>query len=114
MNLSRVIAAVALLIITMAIISFAVMNPGERVLVHLGWRTYANVPMILALFVAFVIGICLTLIYSLYYFVDLGLTVRKLKSKNKTLEKELLAMRSLPLEDSPDEPGPGAGKEVAP
>ncbi len=114
MNLSRVIAAIALLIITMAIIAFAVMNPGERVLIHLGWRTYTNVPMILALFVAFVIGIVLTLIYSLYYFVDLGLRVRKLKSENKTLEKELLAIRSLPLEDSSDEPGPEAGKEVAP
>jgi uncharacterized integral membrane protein len=114
MNLSRVVAAVALLVITMAIIAFAVMNPEERVLIHLGWQAYTNVPMILALFIAFVIGIVLTLIYSLYYFVDLGLTVRKLKSRNKTLEKELLAIRSLPLEDSPDEPGPGAGKEVAP
>ena len=114
MNLSRVVAAVALLVITMAIIAFAVMNPGERVVIHLGWQTYTNVPMILALFMAFVIGIILTLIYSLYYFVDLGLTVRKLKSRNKTLEKELLAIRSLPLEDSPDEPEPGAGKEVAP
>jgi uncharacterized integral membrane protein len=113
MSLSRVIAAVALLVITMAIIAFAVMNPGERVLVQLGWRTYTNVPMILALFIAFVIGIGLTLIYSLYYFVDLGLTVRKLKSENKMLEKELLAIRSLPLEDSGDEGGPGAGKEVA-
>jgi hypothetical protein len=69
--------------------------------------------MILALFIAFVIGIVLTLIYTLYYFVDLGLTVRKLKSRNKTLEKELLAIRNLPLEDSPDDAGPGAGKEVA-
>ncbi|MGD8627923.1 MAG: LapA family protein, partial [bacterium] len=107
MNISRVIAAVALLVITMAIIAFAVMNPGERVLIHLGWQTYTNVPMILALFIAFVIGIALTLIYSLYYFIDLGLTVRRLKSKNKTLERELLAIRSLPLEDSPDDAGPG-------
>lgn len=114
MNISRVIAAIALLVITMAIIAFAVMNPGERVMIHLGWGTYSNVPMILALFISFVIGIVLTLVYSLYYFVDLGLTVRKLKRQNKTLEKELLAIRSLPLEDSPDESGPGAGKEVAP
>lgn len=114
MNVSRVIAAIALLIITMAIIAFAVMNPGERVMIHLGWRTYIDVPMILALFIAFVIGIVLTLIYSLYYFVDLGLTVRRLKSKNKTLEKELLAIRSLPLDESADEVTPGAGKDVAP
>jgi uncharacterized integral membrane protein len=113
MSLSRVIAAVALLIVFVAIIAFAIINPGERVMVDLGWRAYTNVPMILALFIAFLIGIALGLIYCLYYFVGLGMTVRRLKSKNKTLERELLAIRNLPLEDSSDEPGPGAGKEVA-
>ena len=53
MNISRVIAAIALLIITIAIIAFAVMNPGERVAINLGWVAYENVPLILALFLAF-------------------------------------------------------------
>jgi uncharacterized integral membrane protein len=114
MSLSRVIAAVVLLVVFLAIIAFAIINPGERVMIDLGWRAYTNVPMILALFIAFLIGIALSLIYCLYYFVGLGVTVRKLKRKNKTLEKELLAIRNLPLEDSLDEPGPGAGKEVSP
>jgi uncharacterized integral membrane protein len=114
MSLSRVIAAVALLVVFLAIIFFAIINPGERVMVNLGWQTYTNVPMILALFIAFLIGVALSLVYCLYYFVGLGMTVRRLKRKNKTLEKELLAIRNLPLDDSPDYAGPGAGKEVSP
>lgn len=112
MNISRVIAAVALLVITVAIIAFAVMNPGERVTINLAWRVYENVPLILTLFISFVIGIALTLVYSLYYFIDFGLTVRRLKKRNRDLEEELVAIRNLPIEEPPDEVGPGEGKEV--
>jgi uncharacterized integral membrane protein len=112
MNVSRVVAAIALLIITIAIIAFAVMNPGERVIINLGWRVYYDVPLILALFLAFVIGILLTLLYSLYYFVDLGLTVRRLKKRNRVLEEELVAIRNLPIEESLDDLKPGEGKGV--
>lgn len=114
MSISRVIAAVALLIIVMAIIAFAFMNPGERVAINLGWRSYVDVPLTLALFLAFAIGVILAGVYTIYYFVGLGLTVRRLKKKNRSLEKELLAIRNLPLEDSLEEPGAQGGKEVAP
>ena len=114
MTVSRVIAFIALLIVTIAVIAFGVMNPSERVSINLGWRSYTNVPMVLALFIALVIGVVLTLIYCLYYFVDLGLTVRRLKKRNKSLEKELVAIRNLPLEESLDEPKAETGKEVAP
>ena len=112
MNISRAIAAIALLVITIAIIAFAVMNPGERVMVNLGWRIYENVPLILALFLAFVIGILLTLLYTLYYFIDLGLSVRRLKKRNRTLEDELVAIRNLPIEGSLEDMQSGEGKEV--
>jgi len=111
MNVSRVIAAIALLIVTVAIIAFAVMNPGERVIINLGFRVYHDVPLILALFIAFVIGVALALLYTLYYFVDLGLTVRRLKRRNRDLEDELVAIRNLPIEESM-EPAE-EGKEVA-
>jgi uncharacterized integral membrane protein len=112
MNISRVVAAIALLIITVAIIAFAVMNPDERVGIDLGWRIYENVPLILGLFLAFLIGIGLTLLYCLYYFVDLGLTVRRLKKRNRTLEDELVAIRNLPIEEPLEEMEPDEGKEV--
>jgi uncharacterized integral membrane protein len=113
MNVSRVVAAVALLIITIAIIAFAVMNPGERVIINLGWVSFRDVPMILALFLAFVIGIALTLLYCLYYFVDLSLNARRLKKRNKALEAELLAIRNLPIDESLEDVQPGIRKEVA-
>ena len=112
MNISRVVAAVALLIITVAIIAFAVMNPDERVGIDLGWRIYENVPLILALFLAFLIGVGLTLLYCLYYFIDLGLSVRRLKKRNRALEDELVAIRNLPIEEPLEEMEPDEGKEV--
>jgi uncharacterized integral membrane protein len=114
MNISRVIAAIALLIITIAIIAFAVMNPGERVSISLGWVAYENVPLILALFSAFVIGIILTVLYTLYYFIDMGLNVRRLKKRNRDLEDELVALRNLPLEEPSEGSDSQEGKEVQP
>ena len=114
MNISRVIAAIALLVITIAIIAFAVMNPSERVAISLGWIAYTGVPLILALFIAFVVGIVLTALYSMYYFVDMGLNVRRLKKRNRDLEDELVALRNLPLEEPADESGSQEGKEVQP
>ncbi len=111
MNVSRVIAAIALLIITLAIIAFAVMNPDERVAINLGWQVFENVPLVLALFIAFVIGVALTLLYTLYYFIDLGLTVRRLKKRSKLLEEELIALRNLPI-DEPFEESKEERKDV--
>jgi uncharacterized integral membrane protein len=112
MNISRVIAAIALLIITVAVIAFAVMNPSERVGISLGWVAYNDVPLILALFVAFLVGIILTVLYSLYYFIDMGLNVRRLKKRNRDLEDELVALRNLPLEEPMEGNESQEGKEV--
>lgn len=107
MNVSRVIAAIALLIVTLAIIAFAILNAGPRIeYINLGLGRYYDVPLIVALFVAFVVGVIVTLLYCLYYFIDLGLSVRRLKKKNKQLEKELVAIRNLPLEESLEEREP--------
>jgi uncharacterized integral membrane protein len=114
MNISRVIAAIALLIITVAVIAFAVMNPSERVRVSLGWLAYEGVPLILALFIAFVVGIVLTVLYSLYYFIDMGLNLRRLKKRTRDLADELVALRNLPLEERVEESEPQEGKEVQP
>jgi uncharacterized integral membrane protein len=106
MNISRVIAAIALLIVTLAIIAFAILNAGPEIeSINLGIGKYYNVPLVVALFAAFVVGVIVTLLYCLYYFIDLGLSVRRLKKKNKQLEKELVAIRNLPLEESLEDTG---------
>lgn len=107
MNLPRVVAAIALLIVTLAIIAFAIINAGPTIeSINLGIGLYYEVPLVVALFVAFVVGVIVTLLYCLYYFIDLGLTVRRIKKKNKQLEKELVAIRNLPLEESLEETEP--------
>jgi uncharacterized integral membrane protein len=107
MNLPRIIAAIALLIVTLAIIAFGIMNAGPTIeSINLGIGRYYEVPLIVALFVAFVVGVIVTLLYCLYYFIDIGLTVRRLKKRNKQLEKELVAIRNLPLEESLEETEP--------
>lgn len=107
MNLPRVIAAIALLIVTLAIIGFAIINAGPTIeSINLGIGRYYEVPVVVALFVAFVVGVIVTLLYCLYYFIDLGLTVRRIKKKNKQLERELVAIRNLPLEEGLEETEP--------
>jgi len=107
MTVSRAIAAVALFTIAIALVAFLASNAEPRVDISLFWfRTYYDVRLILALFFAFVIGSVLTLLYCLYYFVDLGLTVRRLKKRNRALEAELVAIRSLPIEEALGEIGP--------
>jgi len=107
MTFSRVVAAIALLIITLAIIAFAIMNAGPRIEELKLWTVNVyDVPLVVALFAAFVVGVIVTLLYCLYYFIELGLTVRRLKKKNKELEKELVAIRNLPLEESLEGTGP--------
>ena len=46
MSLSRVIAAVVLLVVFLAIIAFAIINPGERVMIDLGWRAWPTLDWI--------------------------------------------------------------------
>ncbi len=103
MTVSRVIAAIALLIVLLAVMAFAVMNPDQRVTINLGFTKYTDVPLVWALFISFVIGILVTLLYCLYYFIDLGLTVRRLKKKTQELESELVAIRNLPVEEEFEE-----------
>lgn len=99
MNFLRVIATIALLIVVIGIVYFAVINPDERVTINLWTRTFEDIPLILALFIAFVLGVVLTLLYTLYYFIDLWLTVRRLKKRNRMLENELVALRNLQIEE---------------
>jgi uncharacterized membrane protein len=118
MNFSRGIAAIALLVIVIALVAFSYYNMGQSVDVRLLWfRTFYGMDLNLALLGAFVLGVALTLLYCLYYFVDLGLNVRRLKKRNRALESELAAIRNLPIEEALGCAGLGEeteGKEVAP
>jgi len=122
MNVSRAVAAIALLVVVIALIAFSAYNTGQFVDVNLFWfRVYYGVPMIVVLFAAFAIGVGLTLLYCLYYFIDMGLSLRRLKKRNRDLEAELVTIRNLPIDEAlgdlkpPQEVDVGVrGKEVLP
>jgi hypothetical protein len=113
MNLSRVIAGILLLVFVIAMGLFFSRNAGDHIVTIdlLYWKVY-DIDFIWPVFVAFMIGVILTLLYCLYYFIGFGLRIRRLKKDNKSLEKELLALRNLPLDDSLDDLRADAGKEV--
>jgi len=118
MNVSRAVAAIALLVVVTALVAFSAYNTGQPVDVKLFWfRIYYGVPLIVVLFAAFAIGVALTLLYCLYYFIDLGLNLRRLKKRNRDLEAELVAIRNLPIEEALGQIKPQEefdGKEVLP
>jgi uncharacterized integral membrane protein len=118
MNVSRAVAAIALLVVVIALIAFSAYNTGQPVDVKLFWfRVYYGVPLIVVLFAAFAIGVGLTLLYCLYYFIDLGLNVRRLKKRNRDLEAELVTIRNLPIDEALRDIKPEEefdGKEVLP
>lgn len=119
MNFSRGIAAIALLIVVIALMAFPYFNHDQLVDISLWrFRTFYGVDVNVALLGAFLLGVALTLLYCLYYFVDIGLTVRRLKKRNRALEAELVAIRNLPIEEALGDVGQEEeqpeGKEVAP
>ena len=99
MNVFRIVTSALLFLLVLAMITFAVLNPEDRVDIHLGFQDYTRVPLVVALGVAFGIGIIFTLIFIVVYLVDLYGTIRSLKKENRLMKRELTDLRNLPIEE---------------
>lgn len=113
MSVFRVATSALLFLLVLAMITFAVLNPEDRVDLHLGFGDYTRVPLVVALGVAFGVGIIFTLIFLVAYLVDLYATIRKLRSENKSMKTELTDLRNLPLQEddiAPEPAHPSAGR----
>jgi hypothetical protein len=76
----------------------AVLNSGEpKVNLHFYFGSFYGVPLVLALFLAFLLGSVLTFLYLLVHTIKLQLRVRDLKARTKQYEKELIALRNIPV-----------------
>jgi uncharacterized integral membrane protein len=106
MSVFRVVTSALLFLMVLAMITFAVLNPGDHVDIHLGFGDYREVPLVVALGVAFGLGIVFTLIFLIVYLVDLYSTIRALKRENKGLKRELTDLRNLPLQEDEIAPEP--------
>jgi len=104
MNVFRIVTSALLFLLVLAMITFAVLNPEDRVDIHLGFQDYTRVPLVIALGVAFGVGIVFTLTFVLVYLVDLFGTIRSLRKENKSMKRELTDLRNLPIEEDETDP----------
>lgn len=92
-----------LFIIAVAVvIGFVLYNSTERVDLFFPWGNYYAVPLAFVCFAAFVIGMLVTFLYSVFYFIKVGGDIRERNRQIKKLEMELSALRNRSLEDIND------------
>jgi uncharacterized integral membrane protein len=106
MSVFRVVTSALLFLLVLAMITFAVLNPEDRVDIHLGFGDYTRVPLVIALGVAFGVGVLFTLIFLVVYLVDLYAMIRALRKENRGLRRELTDLRNLPIEEEEMAPDP--------
>jgi uncharacterized integral membrane protein len=96
------------MVVLAAVCFFAILNADQKVnLTVAPGREYLDVPLVVALFAAFVLGAVIIFILSLFRDVRTRSGVSKLRRQNARLSEELTALRNLPL----DEPEAGAEGE---
>src|SRR5262245_6940878 len=100
MKAVRALIWLALLGILVGLVGFVVQNPSQRVDVHVYQTTYVDVPLVLALFIAFLAGLVLTLVFGSYFVLEQSLGIRRVRLEKRALERELDALRNLAVEDS--------------
>jgi uncharacterized integral membrane protein len=110
MSVFRAVTSALLFIFVLGMIAFTVLNPEDRVDVQLGFGRFTDVPLVLALGVAFAVGVFFTLIFAVVHLLDLYAQIRRLRNENRAIRRELTDLRNLPLDE--DE-GSGGGFAVS-
>ncbi|MDH4223400.1 MAG: LapA family protein [candidate division Zixibacteria bacterium] len=88
-----------ILLVIMLLIGFSIYNSGEYVSVNLfGWQ-YSNVPMIIITYWSLVIGMFISFILGVSYYLVIQKEMREQRKENKRLMDEITALRNLPLEE---------------
>ena len=110
MSMLKGIRAILLVLIMVVAIGFTVMNPGERVRVDLFFiEPLENVPMVEALFFAFVLGLVGGLAVAVLRILELQTQLRNERRSGNRLQGELTTLRNLPLDDSDETPVDSGG-----
>lgn len=92
------------MVILAAVCFFAILNSAQKInLTVAPGKEYYDVPLVVALFAAFVLGALIVFIFSFFRDVIARANLSKLRRENARLAEELTALRNLPLE----EPGEG-------
>jgi len=89
------------LVLVVVVTGFAMLNSAERATVTLWPRTlvFFEVPLVLLLFEAFVLGAVVWFVISIFHEVGLRRTIRKLKRENADLNQEIAGLHSISLQE---------------
>jgi len=103
-RVGKVLIGLLMLAILLGLVAFAVWNPGQQLNVKILNHEYERIPFVYTVFLAFLAGVVLTLIFGFLYYFDMALAVRRARKEKKMLEAELTALRNLPVEEDILEP----------
>ena len=103
------------LVLVVIVTGFAMLNNAERATVTLWPRTvvFFEVPLVLLLFEAFVLGAVVWFVVSIFHEIALRRQIRKLKRENSDLNQEIAGLHSISLQEiegqaaQDDTSGPG-------
>ena len=93
-----------ILVIIFLVVGFGVYNSDVTVSVNLfGFVKYTEIPMIYVAFWSLVVGMVVSFILSISYYLKVQSELRVQKKDNKSLMEEITTLRNLPLEDVEEE-----------
>ncbi len=103
------------LVLVVIVTGFAMLNNAERATVTLWPRTvvFFEVPLVLLLFEAFVLGAVVWFVVSIFHEIALRRQIRRLKRENSDLNQEIAGLHSISLQEiegraaQDDTSGPG-------
>ena len=105
MGFLRLVRAALVAGVVVAAIFVAVRNPLEKVTIDLLFAPpYVDVPLVWALFVAFLVGGLSGCAIALLWIVELQSKLRDTKRQARRLQGELTSLRNLPLDETDDIP----------
>ncbi len=89
------------LVMVVIVTGFAMLNNAERATVTLWPRTvvFFEVPLVLLLFEAFVLGAVVWFVVSIFHEIALRRQIRKLKRENSDLNQEIAGLHSISLQE---------------
>jgi uncharacterized integral membrane protein len=94
-----------IIIFIVLLVGFSIYNSDERISVNLYGQEYIDVPMIFVAFWALVIGMLISFVLGVSYYVKMHSELRSIKKENKKLMEEVTALRNLPLEETEEREG---------
>lgn len=90
------------IIIGAVILWFFSMNLNEYVTIHLFYKTYPNINLIIIIFITFFIGTVIGAILLSPYVFSARSEIRLLRKEKSKLQKEVDGLRNMSIDDIPD------------